>query len=103
MIGKEVSKKLSEAGHEVVIGSPSKGVNLITGEGLEVALKGTEVVIDLSNSASPDEDTALNFFRTAGKILVAYEKAAGVKHHLVLSIVGTDRAQYIGYLRAKTE
>ncbi len=103
LIGKEVSKKLVEAGHEVIIGSPSKGVNVISGEGLADALKGTEVVIDLSNSASPDEETALNFFRNAGKNLVAYEKAAGVKHHLVLSIVGTDRAQYIGYLKAKTE
>ena len=103
LIGKDVSAKLSRDGHEVIIGAPSHGVNIISGEGLEEALKGTEVVIDLSNSSSPDDETALNFFRSAGKNLKAYEKEAGVKHHLVLSIVGTDRAQYIGYLKAKKE
>lgn len=103
LIGTEVSKKLITEGHEVIIGAPSKGVDVISGKGLVEALKGTEVVIDLSNSSSPDDETALNFFRSAGKNLVSYEKEAGVKHHLVLSIVGTDRAQHIGYLKAKTE
>ncbi|WP_256012200.1 SDR family oxidoreductase [Desertivirga xinjiangensis] len=103
LIGKDVSAKLSREGHEVIIGAPSHGVNIVSGEGLEEALKGTDVVIDLSNSSSPDDETALNFFRSAGKNLRAYEKEAGIKHHLVLSIVGTDRAQYIGYLKAKKE
>ncbi len=103
LIGKDVSRKLIDLGHNVIVGSPSKGVDIVSGEGLEEALKGTEVVIDLSNSASPDDKTALDFFRAAGKNLVAYEKEAGVKHHLVLSVVGTDRATYIGYLQAKKE
>jgi len=101
LIGKDVSRKLTEAGHEVIIGSPSHGIDVISGEGLIEALEGTDIVIDLSNSASPDDQTALTFFCTAGKNLVSFEKKAGVKHHLVLSIVGTDRATYIGYLQAK--
>ncbi|MGN6394831.1 MAG: SDR family oxidoreductase [Mucilaginibacter sp.] len=103
LVGKDVSRKLTEANHEVIIGSPSKGINAVSGEGLAEALSGTEVVIDLSNSASPDDETALNFFRATGKNLAAAAQKAGVKHHLVLSIVGTDRATYIGYLRAKKE
>lgn len=103
LIGKDVSRKLAEAGHEVIIGSPSKGIDIVSGEGLADALVGTNIVIDLSNSSSPDDETALNFFRAAGKNLAAYEKKAVVKHHLVLSIVGTDRATYIGYLQAKKE
>lgn len=103
LIGKDVSRKLTEEGHDVIIGAPSKGINIVSGEGLAEALEGTDVVIDLSNSASPDDQTALNFFRAAGKTLVAAETKAGVKHHLVLSIVGTDRATYIGYLQAKKE
>lgn len=103
LIGKDVTRKLTDLGHNVIIGSPSKGVNIVSGEGLAEALKGTDVVIDLSNSASPDDETALNFFRAASKNLAVYEKEAGVKHHLVLSIVGTDRATYIGYLQAKKE
>ncbi|RFZ91207.1 NAD-dependent epimerase/dehydratase family protein [Mucilaginibacter conchicola] len=103
LIGKTVCYKLNKAGHEVVVGARSAGVDVLTGEGLAQALEGTEVVIDLSNSASPDDETALNFFRTAGKNIASAEKLAGVKHHLILSIVGTDRAQYIGYLRAKKD
>lgn len=103
LIGKKVSNKLHSAGHEVIIGAPESGVDILTGVGLEDALKGTDIVIDLSNSTSPDEETAINFFHAAGKNIAKAEKAAGVKHHLVLSIVGTDRAQFIGYLRAKKE
>lgn len=84
LIGKDVSRKLTEADHEVIIGSPSNGVDVVSGEGFAEALDGTDVVIDLSNSASPDDETALNFFRTAGKNLAASEKKAGVKHHLIL-------------------
>lgn len=103
LIGSNVSEKLRLLGHQVVIASPSTGINAVTGEGLSDALENAEVVVDLSNSASPEEETAITFFRTAGKNLAAAEKAAGVKHHLVLSIVGTDRVQHIGYLRAKKE
>lgn len=101
LIGKEVCKKLEGIGHEVIVGSPSKGVDILTGKGLAEALEGTDIVIDLSNSQSPDGETALNFFRAAGRNLVAAEKVANVKHHLILSIVGTPLAQHIGYLQAK--
>ncbi|HEY8954455.1 SDR family oxidoreductase [Chitinophaga sp.] len=103
LIGKEVCKKLESAGNEVIVGAASRGVNILTGEGLEEALAETDIVIDLSNSKSPDGETALNFFRTAGKNLVAAEKIANVKHHLILSIVGTPLAQHIGYLQAKKQ
>lgn len=101
LIGKDVCKKLESAGHKVIVGSPSRGVDILTGMGLEEALEGTDIVIDLSNSQSPDEETALHFFSTAGKNLVAAEKIANVKHHLILSIVGVPLAQHIGYLQAK--
>ena len=103
LIGTRVSDQLRVLGHQVVVAAPSTGINALTGEGLAEAMKDAEVVVDLSNSASPEEDTAINFFRAAGRNLAAAEIAAGVKHHLVLSIVGTDRALYIGYLRAKKE
>ncbi|MDJ1500311.1 SDR family oxidoreductase [Xanthocytophaga agilis] len=103
LIGSNVSEKLRRLGHEVIVASPSTGINAFTGEGITDALENAQVVVDLSNSASPEEDTAIAFFRTAGNNLVAAEKAAGIKHHLVLSIVGTDLALYIGYLRAKKE
>lgn len=103
LIGKQVSKKLSDLGHQVIVGSPSNGIDILTAQGLPEALAGTEVVIDLSNSQSPDAEQALHFFRTAAKNLAPAEIAAGVKHHLILSIVGTDRAPHIGYLQAKKE
>lgn len=103
LIGSKVSEKLRLMGHQVIVAAPSTGINALTGEGLADAMAEAEVVVDLSNSASPEEDTAINFFRTAGKNLAAAEMAAGVKHHLALSIVGTDRALYIGYLHAKKE
>lgn len=103
LIGKEVCKKLESAGNEVIVGAPSWGVDILTGKGLTEALEGTDIVIDLSNSKSPDGETALNFFHTAGKNLVAAEKVANVKHHLILSIVGTPLGQHIGYLQAKKQ
>ncbi|UYQ95005.1 NAD(P)H-binding protein [Chitinophaga horti] len=103
LIGKGVCKKLESMGHDVVVGSPSAGVDILTGQGLAAALAGTGIVIDLSNSSSPDGETALNFFRTAGNNLVTAEKTSSVKHHLVLSIVGTPLAQHIGYLQAKQQ
>lgn len=101
LIGRNVTSKLVNAGHHVIAGSRSTGIDIITGEGLPEALEGTEVVIDLSNSTSPEDELSNNFFRTAGQNLARIEKAAGVKHHLILSIVGTDLGQHIGYLRAK--
>lgn len=101
LVGKRVCAKLESMGNEVIVGAPSSGINILTGEGLTNALMGTEIVIDLSNSQSPDDQTALDFFRTAAKNLIEAEKPAHIKHHLVLSIVGTDRAQHIGYLQAK--
>ena len=101
LTGRLVTNKLEKLGHKVVIGSPSQGVNILTSEGLQEALTGTEIVIDLSNSSSPEGENALRFFETAGKNLVKAELNASVKHHIVLSIVGTDDALEIGYLRAK--
>ncbi|HEY1200648.1 MAG TPA: NAD(P)H-binding protein [Niastella sp.] len=101
LVGKGVCEKLKNTGNEIVVGAPSRGINILTGEGLTNALDGTDVVIDLSNSQSPEAQTALDFFRTAANNLIKAVKAAGIRHHLVLSIVGTDRAQHIGYLRAK--
>lgn len=101
LVGKGVCEKLKNSGIEVIVGTPSGGINVLTGEGLAHALDGTNIVIDLSNSQSPEAQVALDFFRTAAKNLIKASKAASVKHHVVLSIVGTDRAQHIGYLRAK--
>ncbi|WP_367331237.1 SDR family oxidoreductase [Sphingobacterium multivorum] len=101
LTGRLVTKKLANLGHQVHIGSPSHGVDLMTGEGLSQALENTEIVIDLSNSSSPEEENAIHFFQTAGKNLVKAERTANIRHHLVLSIVGTDDALEIGYLRAK--
>lgn len=101
LVGKKVCEKLEVMGNEVIAGSPSTGINILTGEGLTNALTGTEIVIDLSNSKSPDDQTALSFFCTAAEKLIEAEKLAHIKHHLVLSIVGTDQAQHIGYLQAK--
>jgi len=103
LIGSKVNEKLRLLGHQVIVASPSTGIDALTGEGLADAMVNAEVIVDLSNSASPEEDTAIKFFSTAGKNLAVSAKAAGVKHYLVLSIVGTDRALYIGYLRAKKE
>lgn len=103
LIGTNVANKLKKEGHEVIIGSPSYGIDIITGDGLSEALRNTDIVIDLSNSSSPEEENAINFFRTAGKNLVAAEQLAGVKHHVILSIVGIDNVQHIGYLRAKKD
>lgn len=101
LTGRLVTKKLEKIGHEVIIGSPTEGVDILTGDGLKEALNGTEIVIDLSNSSSPDGENALRFFETAGKNLVKEELTSTVKHHVVLSIVGTDDALEIGYLKAK--
>src|SRR5262249_8479563 len=88
-------------GHDVVAASPNTGVNTITGEGLKEAMAGTQVVIDLANSPSFEDKAVLEFFQTSGRNLLAAEAAAGVRHHVALSIGGTDRSPDNGYFRAK--
>src|SRR5262245_65062790 len=90
-------------GHEVVPASPNSGVNTITGEGLKEVLAGAQVVIDLANSPSFEDKAVLEFFQTSGRNLLAAEAAAGVRHHVALSIVGTDRSPDNGYFRATLE
>lgn len=101
LIGSKVVERLKGKGHEAIAASPNSGVNTITGEGLEEALAGTQVVIDLANSPSFEDKAVLEFFETSGRNLLAAEAAAGVRHHVALSIVGTDRTPDNGYFRAK--
>jgi uncharacterized protein YbjT (DUF2867 family) len=101
LIGSKVVAKLGDRGHEVVAASPNTGVNTITGEGLAEAMQGAEVVIDVANSPSFAFHDALVFFRTSGRNLMAAEKTAGVRHHLALSVVGTERLLESGYFQAK--
>jgi uncharacterized protein YbjT (DUF2867 family) len=91
LIGSKLVSKLREHGHEAIPASPNSGVNTLTGEGLAEVLKGASVVVDVSNSPSFDETVAMNFFTTATLNLIRYEQAAGVRHHVALSVVGTDR------------
>ena len=100
-IGSKTVAILRQGGHEVVAASPNTGVNTITGEGLKEAMAGTQMVIDLANSPSFEDKAVLEFFETSGRNLLAAESAAGVRHHVALSIVGTDRAPDNGYFRAK--
>ena len=90
LIGSKVVKKLREHGHAALAASPNSGVNTVTGEGLAEALKGASVVVDVSNSPSFDEEVAMKFFTTATPNLLRYEQSAGVRHHVALSVVGTD-------------
>ncbi len=101
LIGSKVVAKLKQKGHQVIAAAPNTGVNTITGEGLKEALGGAQVVIDLANSPSFEDKAALEFFETSGRNLLAAEAAAGVRHHVALSIVGTDRTSDNGYFRAK--
>jgi uncharacterized protein YbjT (DUF2867 family) len=101
LIGSKTVGILRQGGHEVVAASPQSGVNTITGEGLEQAMAGTHVVIDLANSPSFEDKAVLEFFQTSGRNLFAAETAAGVRHHVALSIVGTDRSPDNGYFLAK--
>jgi uncharacterized protein YbjT (DUF2867 family) len=98
LIGTKVVSRLRQKGHEVVAASPSSGVNTVTGEGLAA---GARVVVDLANSPSFEDKAALEFFETSGRNLLAAEAAAGVTHHVALSVVGTDRLLEMGYFRAK--
>src|SRR3954451_16958605 len=101
LIGSQGGAILREGGHEVLAASPSTGINTITGEGLKEAMAGAQVVIDLANSPSFEDKAVLEFFETSGRNLLAAEAAAGVRHHVALSIVGTDRTPDNGYFRAK--
>lgn len=101
LIGSKLVERLRAAGHEVVVGSPNTGINTITGEGLDAALAGARVVVDVANSPSFEDEAVMTFFRTAGRNLLAAEQRQGVSHHVALSIVGTQRLQASGYMRAK--
>jgi uncharacterized protein YbjT (DUF2867 family) len=101
LIGSKTIPVLRERGHAAVAASPNTGVNTITGEGLKEAMAGTQVVIDLANSPSFENKAVLEFFETSGRNLAAAEAVAGVRHHVALSIVGTDRTPENGYFRAK--
>ena len=101
LIGSKLVNKLREQGHEAVAAAPNTGVNTITGEGLADVLKGASVVVDVSNSPSWDDAEVLKFFETSTRNLLTYEAAAGVRHHVALSVVGTDRMSESGYMRAK--
>src|SRR5436305_2912897 len=101
LIGKKVVKNLRQHGHEVVAASPSLGVNTVTGEGLARALAGAQVVVDVANAPSWEDSAVLAFFETSGRNLLAAEAAAGVGHHVALSVVGLDRLLASGYFRGK--
>src|SRR5947207_2239861 len=101
LIGSKTAVLLRQGGHEVIAASPNTGVNTITGEGLAEALAGARVVVDLANSPSFEDKAALEFFETSGRNLLAAEAAAGVTHHVALSVVGTDRLLEMGYFRPK--
>jgi uncharacterized protein YbjT (DUF2867 family) len=100
-IGSKVVNKLREHGHEAVAAAPDTGVNTITGEGLAEVLKGASVVVDVSDSPSWEDAAVLKFFQTSTHNLLTHEAAAGVKHHVALSVVGTDRLSESGYFRGK--
>jgi len=101
LIGSKLVNKLREHGHEAIAASPQSGVNTLTGEGLAEVLKGASVVVDVSNSPSWEENAVMEFFTTSTRNLLRYEAAAGVGHHVALSVVGTDRLSESGYFRAK--
>lgn len=101
LIGSKTTERLRAKGHDVTAASPNTGVNTITGEGLAEALTGAEVVLDLANSPSFEDIAVMEFFQISGRNLLAAEKTAGVRHHIALSVVGTERLQESGYFRAK--
>ncbi|WP_279483767.1 SDR family oxidoreductase [Aureimonas sp. SK2] len=101
LIGRHLTTELARQGHEAIAASPSSGVNALTGEGLADVLHGADVVVDVSNSPSFEDAAVLDFFERSGRNLLAAEREAGVKHHVALSIVGTDRLEGNGYFRAK--
>ncbi|HZS28229.1 MAG TPA: SDR family oxidoreductase [Candidatus Angelobacter sp.] len=100
LIGSRLVRQLHEQGQEAVAASPDSGVNSVTGEGLAEVLKGAQVVVDVSNAPSWEDDAVMKFFETSTRNLISYE-AAGVKHHVALSVVGSERMLESGYFRAK--
>jgi uncharacterized protein YbjT (DUF2867 family) len=101
LIGSKLVKKLGEHGHEAVAAAPSSGVNSLTGEGCADALKGAAVLVDVTNAPSWEDTAVLKFFETSTRNLLAYGAAAGVRHYVALSVVGTERLLESGYFRAK--
>src|SRR6266516_5330778 len=101
LIGSKLVAKLRERGHETLAASPASGVNTLTGQGLAAAVDGASVVADVSNSPSFEDAAVLEFFQTSTRNLLAADGAAGVRHHVALSVVGTERLPNSGYLRAK--
>jgi uncharacterized protein YbjT (DUF2867 family) len=101
LIGSKLVKKLREQRHEAIAAAPNTGVNTLTGEGLADALKGASVVVDVSNSPLWEDAAVLKFFETSTRNLLTYEAAAGVRHHVALSVVGTNRLSESGYMRGK--
>ena len=101
LIGSKLVEKLREDGHEPLAASPDTGVNTLTGDGLAEALEGAQVVVDVANAPVWDDAAVLDFFQTSSRNILAAEAAAGVKHHVTLSVVGADRLPESGYLRAK--
>jgi len=101
LIGSKLVKILQQRGHEAIAASPASGVNTITGEGLAAAMAGTDIVVDVANSPSFEDQAVLEFFQTSGRNLLRAEAEAGVKHHVALSVVGTDRLSDSGYFRGK--
>jgi uncharacterized protein YbjT (DUF2867 family) len=101
LIGSKLVKRLRDAGHDPLPASPDSGVDTLTGAGLHEALEGAETVVDVSNAPAWDDAAVMDFFQTSSRNILAAETAAGVKHHVVLSVVGTDRLQDSGYFRAK--
>jgi uncharacterized protein YbjT (DUF2867 family) len=101
LIGSRLVTKLQARGHDVLAASPGTGVNSVTGEGLREAVSGAQVVVDVSNAPDWDDDAVMHFFQTSSRNLLAAEAAAGVGHHVALSVVGTDRLTESGYFRAK--
>jgi uncharacterized protein YbjT (DUF2867 family) len=102
LIGSKVVEKLRARGHEAVAAAPNTGVNTLTGEGLAEALKGATVVVDVSNAPSWEDNAVMKFFETSTRNLLTHEEAAGVRHHVALSVVGTERLLESGYFRAKS-
>lgn len=101
LIGSQLVNQLQNSGNEVIAASPNTGVNTLTGEGLHEVLQGADVVVDVSNSPSFEDNDVMKFFKTSNENLLPAEKAAGVKHHVALSVVGTQKLQASGYFRAK--
>jgi uncharacterized protein YbjT (DUF2867 family) len=101
LIGSQLINQLQNTEHEVIAASPNNGVNTLTGEGLAEVLQGAQIVVDVSNSPSFEDTAVMNFFKTANENLLPAEKAAGVQHHIALSVVGTQKLQASGYFRAK--